>query len=248
MKKSKVFLRKHSSTILTVFGAVGVVATTVLAVKGTPKALELLENAKEEKGGELTALETVKTAWKPYVPAAITGVSTIACICGINVLGKKSQASLMSAYALLDRSYKEYREKVTEVYGEDSDINVKQEIVKAKYHNNEDDFELEEDEELFFDYEGVRWFKSTVEKVREAEYKFNQNLTMSGFACINEFYDILGIDRTEVGYQLGWSTVTNDDIYGLSSFHVQLEKTEMEGGMECWIMTYPCPPTLDYMY
>lgn len=248
MKKSQVFLKKHSSKILTVVGAAGVVATSVMAVKATPKAMLLLEEAEKEKGDELTVVETVKAAWKPYIPATITGISTIACIFGINYLSTRNQASLMSAYALLDRSYKEYREKVTELYGEDSVINVKQEIVKTKFYNSTDDFELEDDEELFFDYEGVRWFKSTVEKVKEAEYKFNQNLTMSGFACINEFYDILGVERTDTGYQLGWSTVTNDDIYGHSSFEVQLEKTEMEGGMECWIMTYPCPPTLDYVY
>ena len=248
MKRAQVFLRKHSSTILTVVGAAGVVATTVFAVKATPKAMTLIEEAECEKGEKLTVVETVKVAWKPYIPAAITGVSTIACIFGANYLNTRKQASLMSAYALLDSAYKEYRNKTNELYGEDADINVKKEIVKTKFYNSKDDFDLEEDEELFFDYEGCRWFRSTVEKVHEAEYKFNQNLTMSGFACINEFYDILGIERTDAGYQLGWSTITNDDIYGLSSFKVELEKTEMDGGMECYIMTYPCPPTFDYVY
>ncbi len=248
MNKMEVFFKKNSSTILTVLGSAGVVATTVLAVKATPKALLLLEDAKEEKGDDLTPVETVKVAWKPYIPAAITGVSTIACIFGINYLSAKNQASLMSAYALLDNSYKEYRKKVDELYGENADINVKKEIVKTKYHNLKDEFDDEEGKELFFDYEGVRYFWSTVDEVKAAEYKFNQNLTMSGFACVNEFYDILGLERTDAGYQLGWSTVTNDDLYGLDSFEVGLEKVEMEDGMECWIMTYPCPPTLDYIY
>lgn len=248
MKKTEVFFRKNSSTILTITSAIGVAATAVFAVKATPKALVLLEEAKEEKGDELTIGETIKAAWKPYIPAFLTGTSTIACIFGINYLNTKSQASLMSAYALLDNSYKEYRKKVEELYGEKSDMNVKQEIVKAKYYTLEDEFEEEEGKELFFDYEGVRWFWSTVEEVKEAEYKFNQNLSMSGFACVNEFYDLLGLERTDTGCQLGWSTVTNDDLYGLDSFEVSLEKTEMEGGMECWIMTYPCPPTLDYIY
>ena len=249
MNKVEVFLRKHSSTILTVMGATGVVTTTVLAVKATPKALTLLEEAKEEKGEELTVAETVKTAWKPYIPATITGISTIACIFGINYLSARNQATLMSAYAVLDRSYKEYREKTMELFGEDADINVRQEIVKTKYHNEDKDFFVEEDgKELFFDYEGVRWFWSTVEEVKEAAYRFNQNLTMSGFGCVNEFYDILGLERTDTGYQLGWSTVTNDTIYGHDGFKVELEKTEMEGGMECWIMTYPCPPTTDFVY
>ena len=245
MNKMEVFFRKHSSTILTVVGSAGVVATTVLAVKATPKALALMEEAKEEKGDELTALETAKVAWKPYVPATIVGVSTIACIFGINHLSTRNQASLMSAYALLDSSYKEYREKVEELYGDGSDVNVKQEIVKAKYGKLEDVYE-EEGTELFFDYEGCRWFWSTIEEVEEAEYKFNQQLTMSGFGCVNEFYDLLGLEHTDAGFQLGWSSFENDALYGLDSFKVNLEKTEMEGGMECWIMTYPCPPTFMY--
>ena len=153
MNKTEVFLRKHSSTILTVLGSVGVVATSALAVKATPKALQLIEDAKEEKGDELTVGETIKAAWKPYIPATIVGTSTIACIFGINYLSTKNQATLMSAYALLDSSYKEYREKVEELYGEDSDLNVKKEIVKAKYNTLEDVYE-EEGKELFFDYEG----------------------------------------------------------------------------------------------
>lgn len=247
MKRAQVFLRKHSSTILTVVGAGGVIATTVLAVKATPKAMLLLEEAEKEKGEELTVVETVKAAWKPYIPAAISGVSTITCIFGANFLNKKTQASLISAYGVLDKSYREYVKK-TEELCEGKDINVRQEIVKAKYHNSDEDFELEEDEELFFDYEAARFFYSTVEKVREAEYIFNQNFAMSGFACINEFYDILGLERTDAGYQLGWSTISNDAVYGYSGIQLELEKTEMEGGMECWIMTMPCPPTLDFVY
>jgi hypothetical protein len=132
MTKTKLFFKKHSSTILTVIGAVGVVGTAVLSVKATPKALKLIEEKKQElEKEELTAIETVKTAWKPYIPAAITGFSTIACIFGANYLSVRSQASLMSAYALLDRSYKEYREKTEELYPEES-TKVNQEIINQE--------------------------------------------------------------------------------------------------------------------
>lgn len=245
MNKTEVFLRKHSSTILTVVGSVGVVATTVLAVKATPKAMMLLEEAKEEKGDELTVVETIQAAWKPYIPATISGISTIACIFGIKQLSARNQASLMSAYALLDNSYKEYRKKVEELYGENSDLNVKKEIVKAKYGQLKDVYE-EEGKDLFFDFGACRYFWSTEEEINRAEYQFNQILTMSGFACVNDFYDLLGLEHTDSGFQLGWSSFENDDLYGLDSFEVTLEKVDMEDGMECWIMTYPCPPTFMY--
>ena len=46
----QLFLRRNSSTILTCAGGVGVVATAVLTAKATPKAMRLLEEARNEKG------------------------------------------------------------------------------------------------------------------------------------------------------------------------------------------------------
>ena len=78
VKASQLFLKRNASTILTCIGGAGVIATSVMAVKATPKALSLLDEAKEEKGEDLTVLETVKVAWKPYIPSVLFGVSTIA--------------------------------------------------------------------------------------------------------------------------------------------------------------------------
>ena len=249
MNKAQVFFKKHSSTILTFVGSAGVIATAVFAVKATPKAIALLEEAKEEKGSELTKLEVVKTAWKPYIPATITGVSTIACIFGANYLNSRTQASLMSAYALLDSSYQEYRKKTNDVYGEDADLNIKKEIVSSKYVNEP---LVEEGKELFFDWQSCRYFESTMEEVKRAEYIFNQNFAMTGFACINDFYDILHLEHVKGGDQLGWSTISNDSVYGYSELSFEFEKIVVddgsEDGVECWVMTMPCPPTLDYMF
>lgn len=263
MKKMQVFLQKNSSTILTVVGAAGVVATAVLAVKATPKAMELVEEEIHRQNVELfendvdkeltdfaqivklKPIEVVKVAWKPYVPAIITGVSTIACIFGANVLNKRQQAALMSAYAVLDSSYREYREHAKALNENNSDIDVKREIIKTKFDS---DTVLDEDKELFFDYQSMRWFESTFEEVKRAEYVFNQNFAMSGYACVNDFYELIGLEPVEYGYQLGWSTVLNDDVYGESGLEFIYEKTELEDGMECWIITMPCSPTVDYIY
>lgn len=102
-------LKKASPTILTCIGAAGVVATAVLAVKATPKADSLIKtDSRRNHDGDpyaATKLEAVKSCWKCYIPAAATGVATIICIFGANTLNKKQQASLASAYALINRSY-----------------------------------------------------------------------------------------------------------------------------------------------
>ena len=111
MNKAQLFLKGNSPTILTVIGSLGVISTAILAVKGTPRAILLLEEAKHDKGAELTILETVNATWMAYIPAAISCVATITCIAGANYLNIKKQQSLMSSYALLDSAFKEYRKK-----------------------------------------------------------------------------------------------------------------------------------------
>ena len=124
---SKVFFKRNGSTILTVIGGVGVVATSVLAVKATPKAISLLEEAREEKGEDLTLVEKVVVAGPTYIPTVVTGAATLACIFGANILNKHQQASLASAYALVDMSFKDYKNKLKELYGEETH----QEVVNA---------------------------------------------------------------------------------------------------------------------
>lgn len=243
MNKAQYFLKKHSTTILAVAGSTGVVATSVLAVKATPKAMLLVEEAKKEKGDDLTPVEVVKVAWKPYIPAVITGASTIACIFGINHLSVKNQASLMSAYALLDSSFKEYQNKVNELYGEDADKHVKEDIIKAKF----DDVELEDGKELFFDYNSCRYFESTMDKVLQAETAFLEVLQNRGYACLNEYYDLLGIDYTEFGYQLGWMDLENNDPYNCKELEFSYEEVTIRDNIKCWIISTNMPAALDYI-
>ena len=97
------FIKRNASTILTSLGAAGVLATAIITAKETPKALSLLEEAKDKKGEKLTKWEKAKIAGPTYIPAIATGAATVACIFGSNVICKRQQATLMSAYALLAR-------------------------------------------------------------------------------------------------------------------------------------------------
>lgn len=247
MSKSSIFLRRYSSKILTVVGATGVIATTVLAVKATPKALILIEEKKDELNTDkLTPKETIKTAWKPYVPTLISGVTTIACIVGIDCLSTKSQASLMSAYAVLDNSFKQYREKVKELYSDEDSAEHFETRIKEKIADSyfDTDMELHDDKELFFDYQSMRYFESTMAEVKYAEKLFNDNYKINGFACLNDYYQLLGLPPVDYGYQLGWDTIGYED--SESGLDFEYEKVYLEGGNECWIITMPYRPVMDY--
>jgi hypothetical protein len=130
---SKLFLKRNGSTILTCIGAAGTIGTAILAAKATPKAILLIEEAEKEKEEELTKLETVCVAAQAYIPSVVMGISTLVCIFGANSLNKRQQAALTSAYALLNTSYKEYKDKFKELYGEEASNRVIEEIAKDKY-------------------------------------------------------------------------------------------------------------------
>ena len=104
------WLHKNSPTILTVIAAVGTGAPAVLAAMATPDAIKSKEQAQQEKGEEkLTLWETVKAEVPAYIPAAAVGTGTIACIFGANILNQRQQASITSAYAVLNEMYGKYR-------------------------------------------------------------------------------------------------------------------------------------------
>ena len=71
LNASKLFVKRNSSIILTVIGGAGVIATSIIAVRETPKALKLIEDAKEEKGEDLTVFETIKVAGPVYIPSIL---------------------------------------------------------------------------------------------------------------------------------------------------------------------------------
>jgi hypothetical protein len=245
LQHSKLFVKRNASTILTCAGGAGVVATAVMAVKATPKAMTLLEEAKKEKGEELTKMEMVKVAGPSYIPAVITGVSTIACIFGANILNKRQQAALMSAYALLDSTYKDYQKKVEELYGEDANDNIKAEIAKDKYVDEE--VELQDDNnQLFYDEYSGRYFESTTEDVIKAEYNLNRKLADWYGVYLNEFYEMLGLEPVDYGDHLGWNSAEVYDTQWSNWIDFNHKKVTMDDGLECYILSWSIDPTFGF--
>lgn len=247
----KDFIKRNASTILTCAGAVGVVATTVMAVKATPKALTLIEDAREEKGEELSKWEIVKVAGPTYIPTIVSGAATIACIFGSNIISKHQQAALMSAYALVDNSYKEYKKKVDELYGEEAGKTVRAEIAKDKYTG--DGTLSDDNKELFYDFYSGQYFESTREMVLWAQYETNRLLAVSGAASINNFYDFLGIEPYPGGDRIGWTYSILDQMYWDSWIEFEHETFKIEDsddencGLECTIIHMTNEPIMDYL-
>lgn len=243
LQRSRSFISRNASTILTGLGGVGVIATTVMAVTATPKALQLIEEAKEEKGDDLSKLEVVRIAAPVYIPTVLIGASTIACIFGANVLNKRKQASLASAYALLDSTFKEYRGKFIQLYGEDADLHLRTEVAKDKYTG--DKVSEDNDKQLFYDEFSGRYFESTMANVIKAEYEINRIIEQECGAFLNEFYELLGIPTVDYGDYVGWSSWALTDMYWDSWLPFTHEKFTLDDGLECTIITMDREPIYD---
>lgn len=236
--RTKMFWNRRGGTILTYIGSAGVVTTVVMAVRATPKALQSIESAKDEKGEELTKFEMVKSASPAYISTTLMGAATIACIVGANVLNKKNQAALASAYALLNTSYKEYKAKVIDIYGEEGDKKVRTEIVKDNY---EEEKVINAGETLFYDEYSKRYFKATSESLLRAKYEINKEVICNFYATINEFYDMVGLPRIDGGDEIGWSSALMYEMYWTDWVDFWTERVELENGEECFIIHFTEP-------
>lgn len=251
MMKSNLFLKKNSATILTVAAAAGVITTSVLSAKAAIKASRVLAHKEEEKGEKLTFEETISAVWTIYIPPVVAGMSTIACVFGANILNQRQQASLASAYALIDNSYKEYKAKLKELYGEEAHNNIVDAIaaekcdevhISARGLTSAYTQEIESDAEprLFYDEYSGRYFETTIEKVLLAEYHLNRNYILRGFARLNEFYEFLGLEPTDYGETVGWDIC--GEIYWIDFNHRKAFIGDDNDGFECYIIEMPYYP------
>lgn len=209
-------LGKYSPEILIGIGLAGMATSTVLAVRATPKAIRLLEEAKEEKQEELTKKEVVKATWKCYIPTVTTGVIAAACIIGANSVNVKRNAALATAYKISETAFSEYRDKVIETVGEK-----KEKVVKEKVMQKRLDEKPVDKAKVIVTGKGTvtcrdsisgRDFTTSVDAIKKAEIAINKKLVSGpdGYASLNDFYSELGLNSIDIGNDLGW---TMDDSY-----------------------------------
>ena len=238
-------LTKYSPGILTGIGITGMIGATFMAVKATPKALYLIETKKEESEvEELTSVETIKTCWKCYIPAALTTVVSAACLIGASTVSAKRNAALATAYSISEAALKEYQEKVVEVIGEKKEKAVRDAVAKDQIERDP----VTKSEVVIIDsnsntlcYEPLsgRYFKSTIDKIKKAEIKLDRQMIQEMYVSLNDFYWEIGLDGTDLGDKMGWNLSKG---YMDLSFSSQLA----DDGTPCAVIVYGIPPVYDY--
>lgn len=250
-------LAKRSPEILTGIGIAGMITSTVLAVKATPKALSLIEDEKRAQNEHISddarsnntriihlkPIEVVKVTWKCYIPTVLTGIASTACLIGASSVNFKRNAALATAYQLSATALTEYKEKVSEVIGERKERDIRDRIAKDKINNDpvgkHEVIVTGNGDTLCYDAYGGRYFKSSIDKIKKAENELNRVMLKDMYVSLNEFYDELGLKHTKLGDDLGWNL---DDGFINIEFSSQLS----EDGTPCIVINYTVSPNYNY--
>lgn len=269
--KAVMKLKKHSPEILVVAGIAGTVVSAVLACKATTKVAEILDETKgtldtihegmetgaingqeytTEDGKKDTVVVYAQTGVKLaklYGPAIILGTLSITSILASNNILRKRNVALGAAYAAIDKSFKEYRGRVIERFGEQVDTELKYDIKAKKFEEIEVDPEtgkekkikktvmvadpnLQSDYAVYFDSKS-RNYETNPDYNRmflKAQQAFaNDKLQTRGHLFLNEVLDDLDLPRTPAGQIVGW---TKDGPDGYVNFRIIEVERETEDG------------------
>lgn len=211
------WIQKNASTILTIFGAGGMLATVILAVKATPKAERQLKDAEEKKGRKLTVVETVRTCGKAYIPTAAVGAGSLACIFSANALSRRQQASLAGAYLALEGAYKGYREKAKEILGPGTDGMIEDALEESHRDEEDNNPPWDELQTFYIDLaltEKPCFFERTMYDVARMEYEINRLLVLRGWATVNDMLAFLHLEKVPDGDRYGWDQDDGETVWG----------------------------------
>lgn len=269
--KAVMKLKKHSPEILVVAGIAGTVVSAVLACKATTKVAEILDETKgtldtihegmetgaingqeytTDDGKKNTVVVYAQTGMKLaklYGPAIILGTLSITSILASNNILRKRNVALGAAYVAIDKSFKEYRGRVIERFGDQVDTELKYGIKAKKFEEIEVDPEtgkekkvkktvmvadpnLQSDYAVYFDSKS-RNYETNPDYNRmflKAQQAFaNDKLQTRGHLFLNEVLDDLDLPRTPAGQIVGW---TKDGPDGYVNFRIVEVERETEDG------------------
>ena len=252
-------MKKNAPTLLTVSSISLFLTSTVLAVKATPKAMEAIEEKKQEEGHEqLTAMQTVQATWRFYIASLAAAVG--GTVCGIAALteGNKRIAALVTAVESsrnVIQEFNDYRKFVAEKIGPKKEAEVYNQTAQEMVNRNPPPPSMANRElidgqapkPVCFDTAFGRYYYMDYDTVLAAVNKLNNEINngLNGYVSLNDFYEEIHVDTVQCGDFLGWNTET-----GLIEIPDKdgLRYAGTPNGWPCWILEFANPPQYEYQF
>lgn len=233
----------HSPTILSALAVTGTVATAYLTGRASFRSAQRISSyaeGLEVMRREPTPRDKIELCWKLYIPAAAVGTSTVALIICANRVGTRRAAAMAAAFSLSERAFEEYREKIVHRLGEVRERQARDEIVQDHIRKDPPSSELVLTPNKVLcrdDYSG-RYFESSKESLHYAAIEINRDILTEGYASLTEFYNLIGLDRTSVSDDVGW---TLDKMLELD-----FSSALAPDGQPCLVMLFRINPIREY--
>lgn len=228
-------VRTHGPLICTVGASLGLISTATFAILDTKNYLAAKEDEEMKLGRELTNAEKFKVGAPEYIRTAVSGASTLALTWGAFGLNKKIITGLNSSLILAGKqldmtraAFKDYRDETQRylpqtpeeskkiekiIGGRKSDVPINSDSPNSDYTKPGNIVYINDPTALIHFKEvdtGVQYFKSWNE-FNAALNKVNADINHEGFVPINRFYEYLGVDESEIGWDIGWDQIVGFD-------------------------------------
>ena len=222
--------------LLAAAASLGVVGTAVAASKASFKVAELKLPPKK--------------AIKHYIPAAVIGLLTIGCVIGANIVGDHENAVLSSALLLAEEGLVRRRDKSDAAMEElASEHQEKIKDISQAIKRKAKPPKIYYDELLWHD--GLRgvdgYFGATELDMWLALYFLNRELAIRHEVSLAFFYEHLGLSVPDWSRDVGWSLGAGV-VYGYEFIDCVWETMPYDDNLECNLLTFPYPPTNDYLW
>lgn len=208
----KRWFSQHLPEILMGVGIAGNGVALVLAVKATPNAIDILKSKKEELGvDELDIPTTIKTAYKPYIPAAATALVSTGLLIASGRMHLSREIAATAATQVAMSALEDYTKKTIDIVGKEKADEIKQAVNQDFVDNELKVGQLYNitnlgGSTLCIDKLTGRIFHSDISIIREAECDMNNLIRNEGDGSLNDFYELLGLPPVyPFGDEFGWS-------------------------------------------
>jgi hypothetical protein len=245
-KRSGKFIADNSPAILTAMGVTGALTTAYLTGKASFKAAQIIDDLEDisirDDVPAPTTREKFEAVWTLYIPAVATAGSSIACIILANRIGSRRAAALAATYAISEKAWAEYKEKVVERIGGRKEQDLRDEIAQDRVTRNpptaQETIVIGGGSVLCYESFTGRYFLSSMEDLKKSQNDLNYRVLNDYYASLTDWYGLIGLPRTAFSDEVGWNS---DKMLELS-----FSTTLTEDGRPCLSVDFAVTPIRDY--
>lgn len=238
---------KQNAPVILLTGGIGFgIFTTILGISATLKASDIIRDIKEdEEVNKLEKKEVIKREVLEvaplYIPMAISGAASIACLIASHNIEAKRLAAVSTLYSLTARELASYKGKIRKELG-----NKKADLIESeadgeimREHDIDVDPGLRQDGDMLcYDWLSGRYFYASPARIDAVENTLNRRLIQEMFINLNEMYDEFDISRIGIGDEIGWTL--DDDMISFTKTFDTAENGEVCLMLKCNVSPRYC--------